>query len=214
LAETLETKGRTTGLSILIVAMAAFDLLVLGAMHLLRPEVDAVTEATSSYAVGSFGFLATAATFAVAVGALGLAFLLRKAVATVSRLGVGLLTLFGVCKLIQVFFPIDVEPDLVTTTAGSIHNIVGNIAFFSLPVAAVLVARSLRRPAVILSWLLVLSAVAVLTSGFAGGFGVAQRVFLVLSSSWMLVAALDVRPFLSRSDKSELPEQPAQRLPS
>jgi hypothetical protein len=193
-------------MSILVVALAAFDLLVLGVMHLLRPEVDVVTEATSSYAVGSFGFLATAATFAVAVGALVLAFALRKAIATVSTLGVGMLTLFGVCKLIQAFFPIDVEPDLVTTTAGSVHNIVGNIAFFSLPIAAALVARSLSRRSMILSWLLVLSAVVVLTSGFAGGFGIAQRLFLVLSSLWMLFAALDVRLFLHRSERAELPE--------
>jgi hypothetical protein len=135
-----------------------------------------------------------------------LAFALRKTVATVSRLGLGMLMLFGVCKLIQAFFPIDVEPDLVTTTAGTVHNIVGNIAFFSLPVAAVLVARSLGRRSMILSWLLVLSAVVVLTSGFAGGFGIAQRLFLVLSSSWMLFAALDVRLFLARSEKAELPE--------
>jgi hypothetical protein len=186
--------------------MAAFDLLVLGVMHLLRPDVDVVAEATSTYAVGSFGYLATAATFAVAVGALVLAFALRKAVATVSTLGVGMLTLFGVCKLIQTFFPIDVEPDLVTTTAGSIHNIVGNIAFFSIPVAAVLVSRSLRRRSMVLTWLLVLSAVVVLTSGFTGGFGVAQRLFLVLSSSWMLFAALDVRLFGSQSEKAELPK--------
>ena len=206
MATTLETKGRTTGLSILVVAMAAFDLLVLGVMHLLRPDVDVVADATSTYAVGSFGFLAIAAVFAVAVGALVLAFALRKAVATASTLGVGMLTLFGVCKLIQAFFPIDVEPDLVTTTAGSVHNIVGNIAFFSLPVAAVLVARSLRRRSMILSWLLVLSVVVVLTTGFTGGFGVAQRLFLVLSSSWMLFAALDVRLIGSQSEKAGLPK--------
>lgn len=180
----------------MVVAMAAFDLLVLGVMHLLRPEVDAVAEATSTYAVGSFGFLATAATFAVAVGALVLAFTLRRAVATVSTLGVGLLALFGVCKLIQTFSPIDVEPDVVTTTAGLVHNIVGNVAFFSLPVAAVLVARSQGRRSMLLSWLLVGSAVVVLTSGFTGGFGIAQRLFLVLSSLWMLFAASDVRPSL------------------
>jgi hypothetical protein len=197
----------------LVVVMAAFDLVVLGVMHLLRPEIDVVTEATSSYAVGSFGFLATAATFAVAVGALVLAFTLRKEVAPLSTFGVGMLTLFGASKLIQGFFPIDVEPDLLTTTAGSVHNIVGNIAFFSLPVAAVLVARSLGRRSKILSWLLVLSAVVVLSSGFAGGFGIAQRLYLVLSSLWMLFAALDVKA-LTRSQTANLPESPPQLVPS
>jgi hypothetical protein len=182
-------------------------------MHLLRPEIDVVTEATSSYAVGSFGFLATAATFAVAVGALVLAFTLRKKVAPLSTLGFGMLTLFGISKLIQGFFPIDVEPDLLTTTAGTVHNIVGNIAFFALPVAAVLVTRLLGRRSKILSWLLVLSAVVVLTSGFAGGFGIAQRLYLVLSSLWMLFAALDVKAF-SWSENANLPEQPPRLVPS
>jgi hypothetical protein len=193
--------------------MAAFDLVVLGVMHLLRPEIDVVTEATSSYAVGSFGFLATAATFAVAVGALVLAFTLRKKVAPLSTLDFGMLTLFGISKLIQGFFPIDVEPDLLTTTAGTVHNIVGNIAFFALPVAAVLVTRLLGRRSKILSLLLVLSAVVVLTSGFAGGFGIAQRLYLVLSSLWMLFAALDVKAF-SWSENANLPEQPPRLVPS
>jgi hypothetical protein len=142
-----------------------------------------------------------------------LAFILRKEIATVSTLGVGMLTLFGVSKLIQGFFPIDVEPDVLTTTAGAVHNIVGNIAFFSLPVGAVLVAHSLSRRSKMLSWLLALSAVVVLTSGFVGGFGVAQRLYLVLSSFWMLFAALDVPPF-SRSEEAGLPESPPQFVPS
>jgi hypothetical protein len=171
-------------------------------MHLLRPEVDVANEATSVYALGSFGGLATIAVLAVGIAALVLAWALDRAVSTVSKVGVGILGLFGVCKLLQAFFPIDAVGS-VMTTAGSVHNILGNFAFFSLPVAAFLITRSLSRHSSNCSWLLVASTVGVLSSGLIGGFGIAQRLYLVLSSLWMAFAALDLRA--SRSQRTQAP---------
>lgn len=56
---------------------------------------------------------------------------------------VGLLTVFGVTKLAQAFVPIDVA-DAATTT-GAVHNALGNLAFFTLPAAAVLSGRLAAR---------------------------------------------------------------------
>jgi hypothetical protein len=101
-----------------------------------------------------------------------------------------MLVFFGVAKVIQAFFPIDAGPQVTTT--GFVHNTLGNIAFFILPIAALCIAFGLGSrwsigPAVALAVSLVL-----VLAG-AGGFGLAQRLFLVLGSGWLLVTALTAK---------------------
>ena len=69
---------------------AVVDLLVLGLLHVVSPEVDPVARAVSEYALGDFGWLATVRTVAQALGPIALAVALRR-----ERVGALLLLVFG-----------------------------------------------------------------------------------------------------------------------
>ena len=61
-----------------------------------------------------------------------------------SRLvGLALLVVFGLAKVVHAFFPI--APDGASTGTGAVHNLTGNLAFFVLPVAAVLLGSLVAR---------------------------------------------------------------------
>jgi Protein of unknown function (DUF998) len=168
-------------------ATAVFDLVVLAVLHVLRTDVDPVTDEVSNYAVGDYGMLKVLATLAVGLGALTLTAALYQT-ARRSIVGLALLAVFGLAKVAQAFFPIDVGDE--TTTSGSIHGLLGTVAFFALPVAAVLLSRSRGGVEMVIAVLLAVAMVAVLVSNAVGGLGIAQRVFLVLSSIWVLVTAV------------------------
>jgi Protein of unknown function (DUF998) len=78
---------------------AAVDLLVLGLLHVVSPEVEPVTRAVSEYALGDFGWLATIGTVAEGVGAIALAVALRR-----ERAAALLLLVFGLMKLAMPLF--------------------------------------------------------------------------------------------------------------
>jgi hypothetical membrane protein len=115
--------------------------------------------------------------------------------------GLFLLGLYGVSELLSGIFPIDVGGE--ATTAGTIHNIIGNIAFFCFPIAAILLSlrmgkderwRSFRRPALALAIVVVLTVILTIAgSNFGIGFGVTQRVANLAVLVWMLVVALHLR---------------------
>ena len=116
-------------------------------------------------------------------------------------MGLFLLALWGVSELLSGIFPIDVGAE--ATTAGTIHNIVGNISFFCFPIAAILLSlrmgkeeqwRSLRRPALALSIVVVLTVILTIAGSNLGiGFGVAQRAANVAALLWIFIVALHLR---------------------
>ena len=118
------------------------------------------------------------------------------------RIGAGLLTMFGLAKLGQAFFPIDAAGE--ATSAGATHNLLGNIAFFLLPVAAALLTGALgraagrHRPAWAVSmagWALLGLTFLVLAADALGWFGLAQRFYLVGAAGWTaLVSVWLLRP--------------------
>jgi hypothetical protein len=185
-----------------IVGIASY-LLNLAALHFLRTDVNPMVEPVSNYAVGAYGFLSTAANIGSGLAALALTLGLYLSIASPgrSRVGLFLLGLFGVSELLAAIFPIDVGAQ--ATTIGTIHNIVGNIAFFGFLAAVILLSwsmgkdeqwRSIRRPALALA--LVVLGMAVLTivgANIGIGFGVGQRLFNVTSMGWMLLVALGLR---------------------
>ena len=118
---------------------AAVNLLVLGLLHLVSPEVDPVTRAVSEYALGDFGWLATIGTVAKGVGAIALAVALRR-----ERAAALLLLVFGLMTLAMPLFPVDAL-GAPATPAGQMHNVLGNVTFFLFPLAALLLFRALRR---------------------------------------------------------------------
>jgi hypothetical protein len=185
-----------------IVGIASY-LLNLAALHFLRTDVNPMVEPVSNYAVGAYGFLSTAANIGSGLAALALTLGLYLSIASPgrSRVGLFLLGLFGVSELLAAIFPIDVGAQ--ATTIGTIHNIVGNIAFFGFLAAVILLSwsmgkdeqwRSIRRPALALALVVLGMAVLTIVSANIGiGFGVGQRLFNVTSMGWMLIVALCLR---------------------
>ena len=130
--------------ALVAVVASVVDLTFLAAFHVLQPDVDPLTTATSSYVHGTAGQASQVATLAAGVGALSLAVALR----TVGRgsrwmVGLALLVVFGLAKVVHAFFPI--APDGASTGTGAVHNLTGNLAFFVLPVAAVLLGSLVAR---------------------------------------------------------------------
>jgi Protein of unknown function (DUF998) len=171
-------------------AAAVVDLLVLALLHVVSPEVNPVTRPVSEYALGDFGWLATIRTLAQGVGPIALAVALRR-----ERVGALLLLVVGLLKLAMPLFPVDAL-GMPTTSAGQIHDLLGNLTFFLFPMAALLLLGALRRRgsrlAPLTAVLLAIATIGVLLANAVGGFGLAQRAYLVLCALWLLLAALAV----------------------
>jgi hypothetical protein len=178
-------------LAALVAAVAAaVDLLVLGLLHVVSPEVDPMTRPVSEYALGEYGWLATIRTVAQGVGAIALAVALRR-----ERAAALLFMVFGLMKLAMLPFPVDAM-GAPATSAGRVHNLLGTVTFWLFPVAALLLFRALYRmgsrlaPAIAL--VLAIATVGVLVGNAVGGYGLAQRAYLVLCALWLLFAAIAV----------------------
>jgi hypothetical protein len=181
----------------------AYYLSSVAAAHLLRPDIDPVSEPVSDYAVGPFGTFVGVAIFALGVGSLALALGLRLGIAPAgrSRVGLLLLALYGVGQLGVALFPIDAEG--AQTATGIVHNVAGNVSFFFFPPAVILLSvgmgkderwRALRRPALALALIVLVEAILVMVgANVVGGFGIAQRFFLLTTVLWMLPAAFGLR---------------------
>jgi hypothetical membrane protein len=202
----MESRSRarvTMFLALLALAGIAIKFLSIAALHFVRADVNPVLEPISNYGVGSYGFLLTVADVGSILATVALVFGLYLGIGPPGRSYVGLffLGLYGVSELLAGIFPIDVGGG--ATTAGTIHTIVGNISFFCFPIAAILLSlrmgndeqwRSLRRPALALAIVVVLTVILTIAGFNLGiGFGVTQRVENVAVLVWMLVVALHLR---------------------
>jgi hypothetical protein len=198
----MESRGRsrmTMFLALLAIVGIADYLLNIAALHFLRTDVNPVFEPVSNYAVGAHGFLFIAADFGSGLAALALALGLFVGIAPSGRsyAGLFLLGLYGVSELMAGLFPIDVGGEV--TMVGTIHNIVGNVSFFGLPIAVLLLSlgmdkderwRSFRRPALGVSLAVVLTVVLTIVGSNVGLFGATQRIANVTGLVWMLLVAI------------------------
>src|SRR5919106_7003483 len=196
-------RGALRVLALLAIVGVAVFLLLLAALHFLRPDVNPVVEPMSNYAVGPYRFLFTAADIGYGLAALALTLGLYLNIAPPGRsyLGLFLLGLYGVSVLLAGIFPIDVGGE--ATTFGIIHNIVGNISFIGFPIAVILLSlgmgkderwRSFRRPALALSLVVVPTVILTIVGFKLGiGYGVTQRIANVAGLVWMLAVALHLR---------------------
>ncbi len=176
-------------------ATAVLDLVVLALFHIVQPDVDVMSSPTSDYVHGTLGVLSQVAACAVGLGALALAFAALRATSPSgrSRTGVVLLAVFGLAKVAQAFFPIDAEG--AATTSGELHNLFGNVAFFALPFAVVLLtpllaSRATRGVTLLVTWAPVVATALVLAGEPLGAFGLLQRLYLVVAALWFAVVAL------------------------
>jgi hypothetical protein len=173
--------------AVVAAAAAAADLLVLVLLHVVSPDVDPVTRPVSEYALGDGRWLATTGTVAEGVGAMGLAIALRH------KRAAGLLVVFGLIKLTMPLFPVDALGTPASAT-GNVHNVLGNLAFFLFPVAALVLSRALRREGnrsgFVIAAILAVATVGVLAANAVGAFGLAQRAYLMLCALWLVLAAV------------------------
>lgn len=187
----------TRWLGLIALISTGFDLVVFVVLHLAQPDVDVLQTPTSAYVHGALGFASPLASAAVGVGGLALAVAAWLATSAAgARIGAALLAVFGLAKLLQAFFPIDQAAE--STSTGAIHNLLGNIAFFVLPVAAVLVTRAVARATgratppwwpTVAGWALVATTALVLAGDGLGFFGLAQRIYLVSAMAWTAALA-------------------------
>jgi hypothetical protein len=205
LSPSLQMRKQVAGIAtIALVGIAYFGVIIV-ALHFLRPDHNPVSQPTSAYAVGPYGFLMTSAFFSMSVASLALVIGLHRAVSPParSRMGLGLLGLWGVGVLIAGIFPIDLE-GTPQTISGTIHRINGPLTFLSLTAGAILVSRRFKqdekwrpfyRSALILSWVMLAEFVAVgLTIATASGFpGLGQRIFIATFVTWLLLTAARLR---------------------
>ena len=97
-------------------------------------------------------------------------------------------------------FPLDVGAE--ATLNGTIHNIVGNLAFFGFPLGVILLSlamgkherwRSLRGTALAVSFAVVLTVILTMVGSNIGLFGVTQRLANFTALVWMLLVAIRLR---------------------
>ena len=194
----------------------AYFVVVIVALHVLRPDHNPIRLVTSYYAVGPYGWLMSSAFVSMSVALLALVRGLYHGVAQParSRLGLGLLGVWGVGLLIAMTFPLNPE-GTPPTLSGIIHRINGPVVFLSLTAGMILVSRRIKyddrwrpvhRPALILS-LVMLALVMVTLLNNVTGWGVAglvQRLSLVTTVTWFMLTAMRLRsiaPGVFRRDK-------------
>jgi hypothetical protein len=131
----------------LSLAAAATFLLLLGALHVIKPELDPSWRFISEYATGDHGWVMATAFLSFAVGYVALFAAVRSQARTVAgRIGLALLLVSAAGLAIAGIFttdPITASKDALTTT-GKLHSLGGTLGI-AMPIAAALISWTLAR---------------------------------------------------------------------
>ena len=201
-----------TAARLALAALAGF-LIVLAALHVVKPELAPSWRMVSEYAIGRHGWLMALAFLTLALGCVGLVVAIRADVRTIGgRIGLAFLLAMAAGQIIAAIFttdPITASRDALTTR-GSLHGVGTLLGIPSIPLAATLISLSLarerawsgaRRPllwTVGLVWAGLLAfalsmAVLLLRSGGQFGpdvtIGWLNRLFLVAQCVWQMTVA-------------------------
>lgn len=191
-------------------------LVLLAALHVLKPELDPSWRFVSEYAIGTHGWVMVVAFLALALSCAAAAVALRPSVATRGgRVGLALLLAVAVALVVGGAFamdPVTARPDQLTAH-GRVHAL-STIGMPLFPVAALLLTRSLTRapawgparPALRwtahLTWVTLLAmnaTIALLLPQHGGRFGPAvwigwpNRLLVVAYAAWLILAARSAR---------------------
>ncbi|WP_375000358.1 DUF998 domain-containing protein [Aeromicrobium sp. CTD01-1L150] len=207
-------------------ASAVTFAVLLGCLHVVRPELDPTWRFVSEYALGPAGFLMTAAFLAVALCSAALAVLMwRQVPGRVGRAGAVLAAVSAAGMVIAATFPTDPITAEEATLSGTLHNVGGQLNLT--PFAVLLLTISLQRVA---SWRSVMPILWVVTgatlaasaafmitaAGATDGFGpgvltgLFGRVMLLGYVVWAVVAAGHVMRF-DRTSSSAAAGAPSRR---
>ena len=128
------------------VAAAAFVVL-LAALHVIKPELDPSWRFISEYAIGDYGWMMVLAFFSLALSYVTLFIAIRSQIRTISgRIGLALLLVSAAGLTMAGIFttdPITASQDGMTAE-GYLHSLGGWLGF-AMPFAAALVSWSLAR---------------------------------------------------------------------
>jgi len=122
--------------------------LIIIALHVIKPEIEPSWRFISEYAVGRHGWLMKLAFLIWAASSAALALALRSEVRTLlGKTGVSVLLIVAAALVVAGLFPQDpvtAGPDQ-TSTAGKLHAIASMIGIPGTPIAAMLISSSLWR---------------------------------------------------------------------
>ncbi|GCE28568.1 hypothetical protein KDA_40520 [Dictyobacter alpinus] len=208
------TSMRTTSRLIarLSFAAASVSLVLLAALHLLKPEFDPSWRMVSEYSIGNYGWVMQLVFLTMALSCVTCFIAIRSYIRTLGGyIGLAILLVTAAALAAAAIFtidPITASKDSLTTH-GNLHALASIIGVPGLPLAALLVSRSLARHpawssarrvlfwATSLTWislLLMLVIVAVMLP-MAGKFGPnvwigwPNRLVMVAYSGWLMIVA-------------------------
>ena len=128
-------------------AGAATFVVLLAALHFIKPELDPSWHFISEYAIGRHGWMMVLAFLSLAVSYVSLLVAIRSQLRTIAgRIGLVLLLVSALGLTIAAVFttdPITVSEDTVTTE-GTLHNLGGTLGI-AMPFAAALIGWKLAR---------------------------------------------------------------------
>lgn len=194
-------------------AAAATVLVLLAALHFLKPELDPSWRMVSEYEIGRYGWVMVLAFLSLALSCVALFVVVRSQVRTTGgRIGLALLLVSALGMTIAAIFTTDpiTASQSELTTHGNLHGLGALLGIPSFPVAATLISRSLahdqgwsaaRRSLLwmaALTWigfLVFVSSVAVMLPRGNGEFGPdvligwPNRLLVLAYSAWLMVVA-------------------------
>lgn len=188
LQDTTRGSAQAVNAATISFAGAALSLLLIAALHVLKPEFDPSWRFLSEYANGRFGWVMRLSFFSMAISCASLFLAIRADVRTLAgKIGLAFLVAASIGLTMAGMFAMDLittPPDQVTQE-GSLHGVASMIGIPSLPIAGLLISLSLgknqdwrlaRRPLVSTALFMCLSliflfAVLGIMLPKAGGFG-------------------------------------------
>jgi len=133
--------------ALLSFAGAATFVLLLAALHFIKPELDPSWHFISEYAIGDYGWMMVLAFLSLTLSYVSLVVAIRSQLRTIAgRIGLTLLLVSALGLTIAAVFttdPITVSGNAVTTE-GTLHNVGGTLGI-AMPFAAALVGWKLAR---------------------------------------------------------------------
>lgn len=187
------------------------SLLLLAALHVLKPNLDPSWHVVSEYALGDYGWIMALCFLSLAIGCASLFVALLSHVGTVGgRIGLAFLLAAAVGLIMAAMYPMDpitVAPK-DASTSGRMHGVAGMIGIPSLVIAAVVLSYTLRTKPLWapvsapllalghLNWISLVLMFGLLaiamkqgTAGLGGLMGWANRLLMIAYAGWVMIAA-------------------------
>jgi hypothetical membrane protein len=199
-----ETSVRSaSALATISIASSVYAAFALVSLHVLRPDYAPASNFISNYAVGPYGWVMTTWFVAMSGGlltlTLGLAFSGLRSIAAL--LGMVLLIVASLGLVVSAVYPTDIVAP--STRSGEIHDISFLVNVSCIIIGTVLLSvsfgshsqwRSYRRTALLLAALIVSAFIVQLLTLHKGmPYGLANRLFVVVTLAWLIATAVRLR---------------------